>query len=131
MEATMTPTRKNPKTGSTKEVILRNGYRPTVRTVKGQDYKPNMTWEEKVIYYRNMWTNNPDLYSSRPEGTFNHEMSPSEFFSHFLSPDDIKLDTTTDKSSWITKIANSFLNRFPSTRSACSLEFNCTSSQFS
>ncbi len=112
----MTPTRKNPKTGSTKEVILRNGYRPTVRTVKGQDYKPNMNWEEKVIYYRTMWANNPDLYSSRPEGTFNHELSPNEFFSHFLSPDDIKLDTSSDKSTWITKIANSFLNRFPSTK---------------
>jgi hypothetical protein len=113
METILTPTKDNPKTGSTKEVVLRNGFRPKVTKITGVKGKKNMNFSETVEHHKEKWEKNPTKYSSTNLGVFNWSMSPRELFTYFMTLDEIKLAIDKIK-SWF--ISNSEMNRPPSTK---------------
>ena len=113
MITTITSTKDNQKTGSTKEVILRNGFRPKVKKVKGVKMKNDMNFSETVKHYKEKFEKNPKKYSSTNLGAFNWSMSPRELFQYFMTFDEIKLAVSKIK-SWF--ISNSEMNRPPSTQ---------------
>lgn len=71
-----------------------------------------ISWKETVEKYRKMFLERPDHFQGS-QGVFNYSMSPRELMSHFLTPQQVKLegDKLMEKEH---KVSNSTLNRPPS-----------------